>query len=325
MALGLAIAAMGFHVADVDDAPGAAGMGLLLLGGAVALGVMAARNRLPTWAARTALAGGVVLASLAAVLTREVGATAPLFPAQREVPSVMDPAPPAPYAAAAERARTLARAAVRQQNLPGLSVAVGAGGAIVWAEGFGWRDLVTRTPVTPDTRFNIGTAAPAVAAASAAIGLDTSPDPAAVWSPEHVGEPEEDPPFLTFIRDVIVRPIGLSAAQPLAGDRATFYIPATAWRGFTDDPRRGRRLMPMRDLACCVNGMAFSSTPATLVRAALSAGLGDLNGTLAGGTVMSLATDDRTGIVVAVTSNIAYADTASLARTIGSAFAETAR
>ena len=32
------------------------------------------------------------------------------------------------------------------QNLPGLSVAVGVGGDIVWAEGFGWANLENRVP-----------------------------------------------------------------------------------------------------------------------------------------------------------------------------------
>src|SRR5687767_568958 len=49
----LAIAAMGIYVADADDAPGAAVMGLLLMVVGVVLGVRAARNRLRTWAART--------------------------------------------------------------------------------------------------------------------------------------------------------------------------------------------------------------------------------------------------------------------------------
>jgi hypothetical protein len=48
------------------------------------------------------------------------------------------------------------------QDLPGVSVAVGTGGTVVSAEGFGWRDVMTRAPVTPSTRFNIGTAASAV-------------------------------------------------------------------------------------------------------------------------------------------------------------------
>ena len=48
-------------------------------------------------------------------------------------------------------------------------MAVGVGGDIVWAEGFGWADLENRVPVTPDTRFRIGTASTALT--SAAVGL----------------------------------------------------------------------------------------------------------------------------------------------------------
>ena len=63
----------------------------------------------------------------------------------------------------------IARAGLIEQNLPGLSVAVGAGGEIVWAEGFGWADLEKRVPVEPDTRFRIGTAS--IALTSAGVGL----------------------------------------------------------------------------------------------------------------------------------------------------------
>ena len=111
IALGLAIAVMGIHVADADDAPGAAVIGLLLMVVGVVLGVRAARNRLPMWAARTALAGGVVIAAFAALLTHGVVVTAPLFPRSQEVPSVPDSAPSPQYAAAVERARQLVRAA----------------------------------------------------------------------------------------------------------------------------------------------------------------------------------------------------------------------
>src|SRR3990170_6049468 len=151
IALGLAIAAMGIYVAEADDAPGAAVIGMLLMVVGVVLDVRAARNRLPMWAARTALAVGVVVAAFAAFLTHGVVVTAPLFPQSQEVPSVVNPAPAPQYAAAVERARELVRSAVSAQNLPGVSVAVGAGGTVVWAEGFGWRDVVTRAPVTPDT------------------------------------------------------------------------------------------------------------------------------------------------------------------------------
>ena len=244
-ALGLAVAAMGIYVADADDAPGAAVIGMLLMVVGVVLGVRAARNRIPTWAAHTALAVGVVVAAFAAFLTHGVVVTAPLFPQSQAVPSIVDSAPSRQYAAAVERSRDLVRAAVLQQNLPGVSVAVGAGGTIVWAEGFGWRDVATRAPATPDTRFNNGTAASAVTAAVAPLGLtNTGADSAAEWSPEHIGEPEEDFPLFTIIRHILFRPIGLAPAQPLPGDRATFYVPRS-----DDNPGRGRRLMYMRDLA----------------------------------------------------------------------------
>ena len=55
VALGLANAAMGIYVANADDAPGAAGLGMLLMVTGVVLGLRALQNRLPTWAARTAL------------------------------------------------------------------------------------------------------------------------------------------------------------------------------------------------------------------------------------------------------------------------------
>ena len=58
--LGLAVAAMGIYVANADDAPGAAVGGMLLMVAGVGLGVRAARNRLPLWAARTAPAVGAV-------------------------------------------------------------------------------------------------------------------------------------------------------------------------------------------------------------------------------------------------------------------------
>lgn len=327
-ALALAIGAMGLYVADADDAPGAAAMGLVLMIGAVVLGVKAARSRLPARAARTALAAGVLVAAFAAFLTHAVAVSGPLVSRPQDVPSVMDPAPPPEYAGAVERARELVRAAVAEQNLPGVSVAVGAGlpsaalakegGTIVWAEGFGWRDVDTRTPVTPKTRFNIGTAASAVPpAVVASLGLaDTGAEPAAQWSPEHIGEPEEDFPLFTLVRHAILQPIGLAPAEyPLPGDRATFYVPRS-----DDNPLRGRRLMYMRDLACCAGTMASYSTASDLVRVGLAHGV-SVNGELAGGTVMSLVTLRGSGIVVAVLSNIAHAHTAALGLKVGNAFA----
>src|SRR5688572_11405834 len=332
IALGLAIAAMGIYVANADDAPGAAVIGMLLMVVGVVLGVKAARNRLPKWAARTALAVGVAVAAFAAFLTHGLVVTAPLFAQSQEVPSVIGSAPSPQYAAAVGRARELVRAAVSEQNLPGVSVAVGIGlpsvasakeGILVWAEGFGWRDVATETPVTPDTRFNIGTAASAVIPDVAPLGLtNTGADAAKEWSPEAIGEEGEDFPPLTILRHVIWQPLGLMPMEyPLPGERATFYVP----RSDDNNPRRGRRLMSMRDLACCANGMAFYSTPSDLVRFALATNAGSVNGELAGGMVMSLMTRRDSNIVIAVTSNIAHANTSSLAQRVGDAFAEQTR
>jgi hypothetical protein len=331
VALGLAVAAMGIYVAEADDAPGAAVIGGLLMMVGVVLGVRSARGRLPKWAARTSLAAGVVVAAFAAFVTHAVVVAAALFPQSQAVPSVAGPVPASQYAAAVQRARDLVRTAILEQNLPGVSGAVGVGlppealateRSVVWAEGFGWRDVGTRTPVTPDTRFNIGTAAAAITAAPASLGLtDTGTDSAAEWSPEHIGEPEEDFPLFTIIRHGIWQPLGLMPTEyPLPGDRATFYVPRSG-----DNPRRGRRLMYMRDLACCANGMAFYSTPSDLVRVALATNPGPVDGELAGGTVMSLTTGVTSGIIVAVTSNMAFANTSALALEVEDAFAEQTR
>ena len=260
---------------------------------------------------------GLAIAGMSLYVASAVTAAAPLFARPADVPSIAGWSPTPQHAAGVEQARTVARAAVVEQNLPGVSVAVGAGGTMVWAEGFGWRDVDTRTPMTPDTRFNIGTAASAVTAdAVSRLGLtSTGAEAAAEWSPEHVGEPEEDFPLFTLVRHTVLEPLGLAPAEyPLPGNRATFYVPWSA----DHDLRRGRRLMYMRDLACCAGGNAFYSTPADLVRFALATNADSVDGALAGGTVMSLRRD--AGIVVAVASNIAHADTAALARAVAAVF-----
>ena len=323
----LALVAMGIYAAS-SDPPGGAVLGFLLMFAAVIIGMRTARSRVRGWARFTAVAIGALVAALAAFLIHSSTIEAPLFAQAPGVPSVSAPAPSAQVAAAIDRARPMVRAAIVEQNLPGVSIAVGTGGSsgdVVWAEGFGWRDVVTRTPVTPATRFNIGTAARVVTpAAVAPLSLtNTGTDSAADWSPEHVGEPEEDFPGFTAVHDLILRPLGISAPrQPLPGDRATFYVPATFWKDDTTDPRRGRRLMYMRDLACCAGKMAFYSTPSDLVRFALATKAGSVNGELAGGTVMSLVTHPDNGIAVAVASNIAFANTAALAQKVADTFAE---
>ena len=96
--------------------------------------------------------------------------TTPILHADpQQVRSVSYSEVPQKWAGAVERGRQLMRASLTEQNLPGLSVAVGVDGDIVWAEGFGFADLETEATVTPKTRFRVGDASKALT--SVAVGL----------------------------------------------------------------------------------------------------------------------------------------------------------
>ena len=126
-------------------------------------------NRKETWLALIVLAVGLVPAAILGLWGYMRATATPLHPSPQDVPSVTHSAPRPEWADAVEQGRQIVRAALIEQNLPALSVAVGAAGEIVWAEGFGWADLETRVKVAPDTRFRIGTASTALT--SAAVGL----------------------------------------------------------------------------------------------------------------------------------------------------------
>jgi CubicO group peptidase (beta-lactamase class C family) len=126
-------------------------------------------SRKQTWVALIAVPP-CLLALLVAGLYVYVSATArPLHPDPKGVPSVTRSSPSPRWAEAVEQGRQIVRAGLTAQNLPGLSVAVGAGGDIVWAEGFGWANLENRTPVSPEMRFRIGGVS--MALTSTAVGL----------------------------------------------------------------------------------------------------------------------------------------------------------
>src|SRR6476619_4985779 len=113
---------------------------------------------------------GGLLAVIVGLRTYMLIATAtPLHPEPLRAPSVMQSKPSLQWSEAVGRAQQIMRAGLTDQNLPGLSVAVGVGSDIVWAEGFGWADIKQRVPVTPDTRFRIGTASTVLT--SAAVGM----------------------------------------------------------------------------------------------------------------------------------------------------------
>jgi serine beta-lactamase-like protein LACTB len=127
------------------------------------------KSRTETWLALIVLAVGLLLAAILGLWGYMSATATPLHPNPQDVPSVTHSAPLPKWADAVEQGRQIVRAGLSEQNLPGLSVAVGIGGDIVWAEGFGWADLENRVPVAPDMRFRIGTASKALT--SAAVGL----------------------------------------------------------------------------------------------------------------------------------------------------------
>jgi CubicO group peptidase (beta-lactamase class C family) len=128
-----------------------------------------AKSRRQIWLAVLLVPLGLIPAAIAGLWTFMSLTAIPLHPDPKDVPSVTHAAPSPKWAGAVDEGRQIVRAALKEQNLPGLSVAVGAGGDVVWAEGFGWADLESKVPVAPDMRFRIGTASTPLT--SAAVGL----------------------------------------------------------------------------------------------------------------------------------------------------------
>src|SRR5262245_7312099 len=119
---------------------------------------------------RQAEAGLAILFAVAIVLVGGAAlyfvSTMSVHPDRAAVPSTTAVADPGRYSHAIKEASSLARALVVEDNLPGLSVAVAMDGQILWAEGIGWADLESRAPVTPRTRFRLGSVSKTLTAAA---------------------------------------------------------------------------------------------------------------------------------------------------------------
>ena len=131
-----------------------------------------ATRRIETWLALFVGAIGLGLLGLAGLWVYVSATATPLHPNAQDVSAVSQSEPATRWTSAVDDARQVVRATVAEQNFPGLSVAVGIGGEIVWAEGFGWADLEKKTPVAPDTRFRIGTLSTPLTAAAAGLLID---------------------------------------------------------------------------------------------------------------------------------------------------------
>lgn len=129
-------------------------------------------NRIETWLAL--IVGGVafVLLGVAGLWIYISATTKPLYSSAQDVTSVSGSAPATAWSGAVDQARQIVRASVAEQNFPGLSVAVGAGNAIVWAEGFGVADIDTHAPVSSETPFRIGTLSTPLTSAAAGLLIE---------------------------------------------------------------------------------------------------------------------------------------------------------
>jgi len=85
--------------------------------------------------------------------------------AQELPPQALAPAP-GPWTEAVTQARDLLIDRMEEQSIPGLSVAVGMHGEVLWSEGFGWADLENRVPVWPETKFRVASISKALTAAA---------------------------------------------------------------------------------------------------------------------------------------------------------------
>jgi CubicO group peptidase (beta-lactamase class C family) len=133
------------------------------------------------------------------------------------VPSTVAAEPAERYSGTVEKARSLARALLVQENLPGLSVAVAIDGEIVWAEGFGFANVERRAPVTPRTRFRTGSVSKTLTAAAVALLYDR-------------GRIDLDAPVHTYVPSYPQKPWTISTRQ-LLGDVAGVHRP----RGDSND------------------------------------------------------------------------------------------
>lgn len=70
------------------------------------------------------------------------------------------------FAGAIAKARAFIRDTMRALGAPGASITVIRGGRIVWSEGFGFADLEQRVPVSPLTRFRVGSVSKALTSVS---------------------------------------------------------------------------------------------------------------------------------------------------------------
>lgn len=127
------------------------------------------KSRIPRWFSLILLGSGLLLVAIPGVFVYMATTAKVLHPDRRNIPSKTNAPPLEAWNGPVEQGRQIVRTSLAEQNLPGLSIAVGIGGNIVWAEGFGFADIENNRPVTPNDRFRIGSASSVLT--STAVGL----------------------------------------------------------------------------------------------------------------------------------------------------------
>jgi CubicO group peptidase (beta-lactamase class C family) len=123
------------------------------------------RQGVELWLAALFAAAIVIIGGAAVFFVSTIS----VHPDPEAVPSTSANVDAGRYSAAVEESRRLARSLLLGENLPGLSVAVAVDSQIVWAAGFGWADVESRAPVTPRTRFRLGSVSKTLTAAAVAL------------------------------------------------------------------------------------------------------------------------------------------------------------
>jgi len=195
-----------------------------------------ARTRTQTWLAVILAPLGLLAVAIPGLWMFMKTTATVLHPDVQDVPSEALSAPTPHWADAVERGQQLVRASLNKENLPGLSVAVGMGGDIVWAEGFGFADVDQRVMLTPKHKFRIGTASTVLTAGAAGLLLEEGrlklDEPVHSYVPAFPAKP-----WPVTVRRLMAHTAGLVTD---GGDESTLYSrhcqgPADAVRYFAED------------------------------------------------------------------------------------------
>ncbi|MBM89582.1 MAG: D-alanyl-D-alanine carboxypeptidase [Gammaproteobacteria bacterium] len=117
------------------------------------------------------------------------------------------------YAPAITEARAEV-AVLMDAGAPGVSIAVGVNGELVWAEGFGYADIENAVPVTPQTKFRIGSVSKTMTSIAMGVLYEE-------------GVIDLDRPIQDYLPDYPMKEKGIITLRLLASHRAGIrhYLP----------------------------------------------------------------------------------------------------